>query len=153
MPLTERRVCRRVETRHTLSMQERVTRDDVDGRWSRAIAGGAARREAAAWAQEKLDNNPDCEELVLQGLLHLQALIHQPAARGEDVGAALTTWRRELHDYDRDPAAWTSNYSVTMLHSFVERHGAKPTHDFAAKLYADGLITDVDLLPFTVQRG
>lgn len=133
-------------------MPERVTRDDVHERWLLAIPGGASLRQAAAWAEERLDNNPDCEELVLRGLLHLQALVHQPLAPSEDVEAALRSWRGELEVYDRDPGTWTNNYFVAMLEGFAQRHGSQRAEEFAARLQANGVITDVDARRFTPRR-
>jgi hypothetical protein len=131
-----------------VSQQRLVTREDIETWWSNALTGKCTTTEAANWAESKLDNAPDVEELVLQALLSLQALKHSPASEDQRTRLARTLglWRAELRRYDADPEAWNRIHLQQMLRDYANQFDDDRARTFGNKLVASGHLekSDVD---------
>lgn len=119
-----------------------VTRDDVARWWQDCIDRRRSQVETSEWAEGWLDRGPDVEELVLQGLLELQALRFRD---GDEEASRLQRWQAELLRYDDDPQAWNRRHLQRMLTGFLERHSVERTRAFGHKLVKWGHLTDQDV--------
>ncbi|MFI6678171.1 hypothetical protein [Kribbella sp. NPDC050470] len=139
------------------------TRAEVHAWWEDVVAGRRTRTEASELAQPWLQANFMGEELVLQGLLYLQALDlgvdapgdtprHRSGSASEylvsdaDMATALSRWLQELDVVDEDPAGWTVRHFQRMVSGFATRCGADRARSFGAKLVAAGHLTSADVL-------
>jgi hypothetical protein len=123
-----------------------ATRTTVRTWWEETLAGTRTRAETSRWAQQQIDAGWWDEELVLQGLLQLQALdIAGDAGAAADSDNALQesldAWLSRLDRYDENPAAWRTDYFTTMLRSFANRHGIEAAERFSAKMVGAGLLS------------
>ncbi|WP_345711895.1 hypothetical protein [Kineococcus glutinatus] len=134
-----------------------VTRQQVEQWWRDVAEGRCSRLSASRWAESWLEKAPSgIEELGIQGLLHLQALRHQPAAglpSSSDLGMpdaevadALARWLAECRRHDADPRAWDRAYFRSMITRFAEKHGQEAGDRFGRKLVAKALLTESDLM-------
>lgn len=139
----------------------RPTRAQVRTWWRDLAAGRCARCEAAAWAERQLDDGLADEELVIQGLLFLQAIDLVPGDDGPvhsedpeapffvaaaDIDSALEAWEAELRRYDEDPDSWMRGYFRRMLTDYAARHGIDAARTFGSKLVASGDLTAEDVV-------
>ncbi len=137
------------------------TRAQVRAWWQDLTAGHRTRRQASAWAQHHLDQCAADEELVIQGLLALQACT---LVRGEDdrpvhaqdpdapfshsmaeLAADLTAWEAQLGEYDRDPDAWMRAHFRQMVSRFATGQGVDAARQFGRQLVDDGHLTADDV--------
>ncbi|WP_146099513.1 hypothetical protein [Kineococcus xinjiangensis] len=134
-----------------------VTRQQVEQWWRDVAEGRCSRLSASRWAQSWLDRGPSrIEELGIQGLLHLHALRHQPAAGlpststfgtpDAEAADAFEHWLAECRRYDSDPQAWDRAYFRSMITKFAEKHGQEAADRFGRKLMAKDLFTESDLM-------
>ncbi|GAA3169685.1 hypothetical protein GCM10010531_23440 [Blastococcus jejuensis] len=141
-------------------------RAQVQERWGDLEAGRRTRSEISRWAEERLEDSTPDEELVIQGLLFLQAVDLVTAdRRGEpgadtpvhvddpeapflvtaaDVSRGLQSWLEELSACDADPRAWMSRYMQRLIRDFAANHGFEDARSFADKLVASGELTAQD---------
>jgi hypothetical protein len=125
---------------------EIVTRPEVQQWWSDLVAGRRSRVEASDWAEKWLGGS--CEELVVQGLLGLQAARHSVLSDPDlksQMADALVRWQAELRIYDVDPDAWNRSYFKRLLLDFARRHGAEPARKFGLKLIRSGQLRELDI--------
>ncbi|HEY0869592.1 MAG TPA: hypothetical protein VGD55_04285 [Acidothermaceae bacterium] len=123
-----------------------VTRQEVQQWWSDLVAGRRSRIEASDWAEQWLGGSG--EELVVQGLLALQAVRHSVLSDLElrpQMADALARWQQELRLYDVDPDAWNRSYFKRLLLDFARRHGAEPARKFGLKLVRSGQLREPDI--------
>jgi hypothetical protein len=127
-----------------------VTRDEVDAQWSALAAGLRGRGEVSRWAEGRLEAAPD-QELVIQGLLYLQALDpalgwrRRTAVTDGAVAAALQRWRKAFADHDRDPDAWDRSYLRGVVRSVAETHGEERARVLGRKLVTSGKLMSEDV--------
>jgi len=110
-----------------------------------------------------LDRGFSGEELVLQGLLFLQAVdlgsdpnggsnpLHLPDGVGaflesvSDVAAALQRWLAEIEIFDRDPGGWERARLRRVIARFADTHGTERARAFGDKLVRRGDLTESDV--------
>ena len=132
------------------------------GWWQDLAAGRRTRSEASVWAESQLEQNLAKEELVIQGLLFLQAADLTPGAGDSpvhsgdpdasylvfsaDIGTALESWEAELRRYDEDPDAWTRDRLRRAVTHHATWRGVDAARKLGGKLVARDLLTAQDVV-------
>ncbi|GAA2012465.1 hypothetical protein JL107_06310 [Nakamurella flavida] len=141
---------------------EPPSRAQVRAWWQDVETGRCMRWEASDWALAHLEDGQADEELVIQGLLYLQALTLVPVPGRDqlahsrvpgapsfdslaEVGVALTKWEAQLREYDADPDAWMRGYFRRMISDHAGWRGGDAARRFARKLVRAGHLTTEDV--------
>lgn len=141
---------------------EAPTRADVHRWWAGIVVGGCTRGEASAWAGWHLEHAFSGEELILQGLVYLEAVDlgpnpddGRPHHCGDlpgphylsmtQVAVSLERWLAELVVYDQDPDGWDRAWLRGVVSAFTARCGPDRGRAFATKLVKRDHLIEADI--------
>ena len=116
--------------------------DAIRGWFADVLAGRRTRDEASEWAVEHIEAGRWEEELILQGLLRLNAL---PGSSDAQAKESLERWTAEFVKYDEDPQEWDRQYFLRLVRGSTERAGVESARRLANKLVSDGVLTSLDV--------
>jgi hypothetical protein len=130
--------------------QQDPLRVELARRWQALLEGSVTAEETSAWAEHLLDESNWAEEIVFQGLLHLQTV--RPFEDADDPEQAREVeqrhywdWQELAHWYDDDPQSWNRNYYRNFLRKLVSGAAPDRASRFAHSFSRHALLSDVDI--------
>ena len=123
-------------------MSSPPTRVAIRGWFTDVLDGRCTPDEASDWATDHISACRWEDELILQGLLRLNALLSLSDAQAQQ---SLERWTADLAEYDEDPREWDRRYFLQLVRGFAERVGVEHARRFANKLVSEGMLTSLDV--------
>ena len=132
-----------------MAIAEDPQREELIRRWRSFLAGEVSAEETSTWAKTLLAEADWTEEIVFQGLTHLQTV--RPFA-AEDSACDFDAeqqlfwdWQERAHWYDDDRESWNRNHYRGFLSTLVRGANPERARRFAHSFARHALLSESDI--------
>jgi hypothetical protein len=132
-----------------VAIAEDPQREELIRHWRSFLAGEVSAEETSTWAESLLAQADWVEEIVFQGLTHLESVrSFDPEGSAPDFEAEqqlFWDWQERAHWYDDDRESWNRNHYRGFLSNLVRGANLERARRFAHSFARHSLLTESDI--------
>ena len=132
-----------------MAIAEDPQREELIRHWRSYLAGEVSAEQTSTWAETMLAEADWTEEIVFQGLTHLQSVGSLETEGSAPVAEAeqrvFWDWQERAHWYDDDRESWNRNHYRGFLSTLVRGTNPERARRFAHSFARHALLSESDI--------